>query len=1071
MTCRRIHGSIWHCMVTPARSILVCLLFLVSFSSYPAASTAASDSTSDNPQSQRASALKARKDYALLFADNQYDSWASLTNPIPDAHALQTELEDNYGFETRVVENPRFSDVFATLGDLRKRTFGPEDQLLVFFAGHGFFDDSTREGFLVARDSDANDATRSHYIAYSRLRDLLNSLPVKHVFLIVDACFGGTIDRRIAEAGHRGIDQYALLTLPQLLERKSALTTRKFLTSGGKEYVPDGAPGHHSPFVDHLLESLRSYGGARGYLTINSILSDVEAVKPEPVWGDWGSDEPGSEFLFIPRQVKTRLADPNDAIFQPRGGRSLALDIADTVPRRSVAVVGFENATHRPDHDWLNGVLSEALVSELAAGAQLRTVSPESLSRLKSDLKLENKSSYRLETLQAFYDRTGSDYVICGSYVSVGDQLRLNINVQDTFRGEITTAVQETGAESDLLTMLSKVGAQLRYRLGLAAQSPGQVNPLLPSNAEAARLYTEGRQKMRVYDAVGANDLLTRSLVIEPAFPLAHYAIADTWTFMGWDAKARDEAKRALDLSAGLSRENQLLIEARYWATVPDWDKAINSLLSLWTLYPDNLDYGLELARAQVSAERGQQALESVDALRKLPHPLSDDPRIDLAQADAELAVSDFAAQRHSAEQALTKAEKLNAPQFEAEALWLQSVALHHLGDNQKAMQACSRGADAAKQFGNQRLQARFLTCLGNIQSDSGNYDEAIRNKQEALRLVTEAGAKRDMSGALANIANMLYAHTGDLDLARKYYEQASQVSAEIGDKQGLALAQINLANLLSTLGSYGESRKTFESAERTYYEIKDPVDAAAAGAGIAQDLFIQGELATAEAKIQEALKTVRTFQSKSDIASDLVLLGDILTAEDRLPEAADAYAESLKLFGELGESGSLATTKLSLAALQLEKGETEKSETLDREAVAEFQNEKDADNEALAESMLAGILFEEHKNDEAVKTITRARGLKIQNRVTALRIDVVAAEIMAGSDGAAAIALLDNTIRKTKDLGLPVLQLEAELMRAQVLRSRGDVNSARSDLAVISKEASDRGFKLIAEKASHQLK
>jgi hypothetical protein len=72
-----------------------------------------------------------------------------------------------------------------------------------------------------------------------------------------------------------------------------------YLSSGGKEYVPDGRPGQHSPFTRKFLEALRSYGGEDGVLTINEILSYIEKVDPQPRFGEFGNNEPGSDFLFI----------------------------------------------------------------------------------------------------------------------------------------------------------------------------------------------------------------------------------------------------------------------------------------------------------------------------------------------------------------------------------------------------------------------------------------------------------------------------------------------------------------------------------------------------------------------------------------------------------------------------------------------------------------------------------------------------------------------------------------------------------------------------------------------------
>ncbi|MFO0701106.1 MAG: hypothetical protein U0236_17930 [Nitrospira sp.] len=79
--------------------------------------------------------------------------------------------------------------------------------------------------------------------------------------------------------------------------------TRRYLTSGGTEYVPDGRPGAHSPFARKLLEALRSYGGKDGYLTIDNIQQYVEKVTPEPRAGSFGAHDPGGDLVLL--QQKT----------------------------------------------------------------------------------------------------------------------------------------------------------------------------------------------------------------------------------------------------------------------------------------------------------------------------------------------------------------------------------------------------------------------------------------------------------------------------------------------------------------------------------------------------------------------------------------------------------------------------------------------------------------------------------------------------------------------------------------------------------------------------------------------
>src|ERR1035441_8711058 len=75
---------------------------------------------------------------------------------------------------------------------------------------------------------------------------------------------GDALDRQIADSGLRGnpSDMYAPASLPELLLRKESKRTRRYFASGGKDVVPDGLPGHHSPFISALLVTLDQIGRA-----------------------------------------------------------------------------------------------------------------------------------------------------------------------------------------------------------------------------------------------------------------------------------------------------------------------------------------------------------------------------------------------------------------------------------------------------------------------------------------------------------------------------------------------------------------------------------------------------------------------------------------------------------------------------------------------------------------------------------------------------------------------------------------------------------------------------------------
>lgn len=240
-----------------------------------------------------------RKDYAILFATDKYDYWSDLVNPIEDAHAIANELKKQYGFDVEVVENPTSDEVFIKIADYVQKKFKPQDQLMIFFAGHGYFDDTFGEGFVVAKNSLENDKAKTSYISHNRLRSVINNIPCEHIFLTMDVCFGGTFDPVIAKE-RGGI--YEETTQTEFLIRKLSYKTRKYLTSGGKTYVSDGVAGKHSPFTVKLLQAFKESGGGDRILTLEEIKTYVEKLTPEPRSGSFGDDNLASDFVFVARQ-------------------------------------------------------------------------------------------------------------------------------------------------------------------------------------------------------------------------------------------------------------------------------------------------------------------------------------------------------------------------------------------------------------------------------------------------------------------------------------------------------------------------------------------------------------------------------------------------------------------------------------------------------------------------------------------------------------------------------------------------------------------------------------------------
>ena len=241
--------------------------------------------------------------YALVFGINDYKYWNSLKNPINDARAIHQILSQKYGFESRLILNATALEMEASIRSIKNLN---AERIVVFYAGHGFFEEETQNGFLVLSDSklSENDPKKTSYYDYYRLVTFLENLKCKNILLVIDACFSGTIEKNgknlgegICSQDHSGDkgfskDMYLNLSDSVFIARHMRCHNLKFITSGGKEYVPDGS-GEHSPFASKLIEILQKDSRVLSYSEIRSGLLRVD---PQPRFGRFGTDAASSEF-------------------------------------------------------------------------------------------------------------------------------------------------------------------------------------------------------------------------------------------------------------------------------------------------------------------------------------------------------------------------------------------------------------------------------------------------------------------------------------------------------------------------------------------------------------------------------------------------------------------------------------------------------------------------------------------------------------------------------------------------------------------------------------------------------
>ncbi len=195
------------------------------------------------------------KRYALIVGIDKYrGKWAQLKNAVRDAKALEENLRRDFSFgkiTTLYDEQATRERIITTFEDL-VRTLKPEDNLFVYYSGHGEFEKQLNKGYWIPVN--AVERSTSQYISNSDIQTLIGGMPAKHVLLVTDACFAGDLFRGSAEMlPYENTPNY----FKNIAQRKS----RKALTSGGLEPVMDGGAEGHSVFAYYLLKALTTTEG------------------------------------------------------------------------------------------------------------------------------------------------------------------------------------------------------------------------------------------------------------------------------------------------------------------------------------------------------------------------------------------------------------------------------------------------------------------------------------------------------------------------------------------------------------------------------------------------------------------------------------------------------------------------------------------------------------------------------------------------------------------------------------------------------------------------------------------
>lgn len=239
--------------------------------------------------SDDSSGLNTARFHALLIAVQGYTDPAipRLGEPFQDAAQLKRVLTERYRFDPADVTVLRDPKRDRILNELRRLSdqLGPNDNLLIFFAGHGIWDEGSKQSFWLPVD--ARRMEDAQWISKDDVGRNLRRSKARHILLIADACYAGA--ELMREVGSTAA-----------MELLYARPSRKAMTSGSKEVVPDRSV-FLSYFIQRLVENPKPYLAAHVlFASISEAVMTNSRVVPQfaPIQ-DVGNE--GGDFLFALR--------------------------------------------------------------------------------------------------------------------------------------------------------------------------------------------------------------------------------------------------------------------------------------------------------------------------------------------------------------------------------------------------------------------------------------------------------------------------------------------------------------------------------------------------------------------------------------------------------------------------------------------------------------------------------------------------------------------------------------------------------------------------------------------------
>jgi eukaryotic-like serine/threonine-protein kinase len=695
-------------------------------------------------------------------------------------------------------------------------------------------------------------------------------------------------------------------------------------------------------------------------------------------------------------------------------------------PELSLAILPFQNASGDASQDSLGANLADMLNTAIGQSAHLRIVSPDRMHQIFSDLRITPGTQLDPAAIANIAKFGNADTVVSGKFMKFGDQIRIEARVQDLKQGRDVPLKIDAASEKDVFKAVDQLADLIRKNISISSdvQNELKASSYQPTSKSPAALaaYMQGMQLGRQGKNLEAVKMFESSVQQDPGFALAYSRLAETDSALGYDSKAEQASRKAVELSAQLSLAEKYLIEANHARVMKDNQKALEAYEKLAASLPGDNDVQFTLGNLYMDTS-------NVDKARaQYAKVLKNDPNN------------------------LTALLQMG---------WLEVQN----GRPQAGLDPLNRALSLAVELGNDEQKAQVLQILGIAYDGMNRYDEALKNVRESLEINQKLGNKSASANSYSEIGD-IQSIQGKPDLALAAYKDALKLRREIGAKKDVASTLISIGALMEDRGEYDKALDLYKEALRTEQETGDTNLQAVCLNNIGSVYLAMGQSEDALTYYQQALQLREKLNNPTDTADTLHNLGETYTKTAQYDQAMASYMRAVQLRRNSNDVHNTALEQHSMGIVFLNQGRYGAAVSNLNDAVQGFQKAHDK-SRLMAQVLIDYVdaLAAAGRSNEIGKALEEA-----QSVATQLKNDKLLSDIHSTQGDVAFYRGDLKTAREQYQHGLqfatkakaPETVLASKLNLARLAIAEGHPASAIASLRELSQEADRRGMKYL---------